>query len=103
MKIAPALALSMALEATFWVRAYGDGLPEKFFDPHHHFFDTGLDWASYLNSLVGNITYFPEDYASAVIDPIKAAGVEYLGSVIVEGPPGKSYDVLCWKRGPLSW
>ena len=62
-------------------------LPTKFFDPHHHYYDATLDWASYLQSLLGNITYYPEDYRQAVVEPIQAAGVEFLGDVIVEALP----------------
>ena len=71
-------------------------LPKKFFDPHHHFFDTGLPWASYVNSLVPGIQYFPENYTRSVVDPIQDASVEFLGSVHVEALPDDGVEEVKW-------
>ena len=80
----------VAFSIFFGFEAVDGGLPQKFFDPHHHFYDASKKWAAYLNSLAGNITFYPEDYIDAVVEPIEAAGVDFLGSVIIEALPVSS-------------
>ena len=74
-------------------------LPAKFFDPHHHYFDTTLDWATYLNSLVAGAKYFPENYTASVVNPIVDAGVEFFGDVIVEALPDDGVEEVKWLQG----
>lgn len=76
-------------------------LPEKFFDPHHHFYDTNEEWATYLRGLLGNVTYSPEEYTKAVIEPIEAAGVDFSGSVIVEALPTDGVEEVKWLQAMI--
>lgn len=77
-------------------------LPQKFFDPHHHFYDTNLPWASYFRSLVGaDFSYFPENYTNYVVQQIEAAGVEFLGSVILEALPVDGVEEVKWIQSSL--
>ena len=75
-------------------------LPAKFLDPHYHYyFDTTLDWATYVNSLVAGAQYFPENYTASVVNPIVDTGVEFLGDVIMEALPDGGVEEVKWIQG----
>lgn len=62
----------------------------------HHFFDTEPPWASFLNSIAPGIQYFPENYTTAAVEPIQAAGVDFLGSVHIEALPEDGVKEIQW-------
>eukprot|EP00568_Trieres_chinensis_P003949 CAMPEP_0183292366 /NCGR_PEP_ID=MMETSP0160_2-20130417/1445_1 /TAXON_ID=2839 ORGANISM="Odontella Sinensis, Strain Grunow 1884" /NCGR_SAMPLE_ID=MMETSP0160_2 /ASSEMBLY_ACC=CAM_ASM_000250 /LENGTH=405 /DNA_ID=CAMNT_0025453303 /DNA_START=61 /DNA_END=1278 /DNA_ORIENTATION=- len=84
-------ANSAAIALAFGTSLTDAALPKKFFNTHHHLLDTANNtFSTFLQSLLGNMSYLPENYAESVVEPVKAAGVEWLGSIHMEALPGNN-------------
>lgn len=72
-------------------------LPKQLLDAHHHFVDTKNNkFQSFLGSLIPNEIAVAEDYERDVIQPLRAAGVEIVGSVHVEAMPDDGVEDVVW-------
>ena len=72
------------------------GVPKKFFDPHHHYYDPkNNSFQSFLGKW-GKGSYLPEDYKRDVIDDIASIGVELVGSIHMEVIPDDGLSEVLW-------
>ena len=72
-------------------------LPKQFLDCHHHFVDTTNNkFQSFLGTLIPNEVAVSEHYERDVVEPLKAAGVEVIGTVHVEAMPDDGTEEVAW-------
>lgn len=69
---------------------------DRFFDPHHHFYDPNNNDFNKFIGQWGLKPFLPEDYKRDVIDDIASIGVQLIGSIHMEVIPDNGLDEVKW-------